>query len=204
MVAISGPPNVGKSTLINLLARREVAIVSPHAGTTRDVIEVQLDLDGYPVTVIDTAGIRDTEDPVEQEGVRRARLRAADSDLVLWMTDAEHERGGQIETPATTMWVVRNKIDLDSVDERAGAGTTIQSGQGSRDDLPNFRRSGRWHFGVGCCARGLCAGLFRIGRRQPDRPRTAEAIVARNRRWIAALPGCCGNRDRATSWLQKN
>src|SRR5579872_1353156 len=70
LVAISGPPNVGKSTLINLLARREVAIVSPHAGTTRDVIEVQLDLDGYPVTVIDTAGIRDTNDPIEQEGVR--------------------------------------------------------------------------------------------------------------------------------------
>ena len=77
MVAIAGPPNAGKSTLINRLARREVAIVSPHAGTTRDVIEVHLDLDGYPVTVIDTAGIRETDDPVEQEGVRRARERAA-------------------------------------------------------------------------------------------------------------------------------
>ena len=126
-VAISGPPNVGKSTLINLLARREVAIVSPHAGTTRDVIEVQLDLDGYPVTVIDTAGIRDTDDPVEQEGVRRARLRAAESDLVLWITDGEHERNESqfdVQTEATR-WVIRNKIDLDSVDERAGAGTTI-------------------------------------------------------------------------------
>src|SRR5271168_924912 len=103
MVAISGPPNVGKSTLINLLARREVAIVSPHAGTTRDVIEVQLDLDGYPVTVIDTAGIRITEDPVEQEGVRRARLRAAESDLVLWVTDGEGEgRGSNVEALAET------------------------------------------------------------------------------------------------------
>src|SRR5436190_678076 len=83
VVAIAGPPNVGKSTLMNQLARREVAIVSPHAGTTRDVIEVQMDLDGYPVTVIDTAGIRQTDDPVEQEGVRRARARAADADLVL-------------------------------------------------------------------------------------------------------------------------
>ena len=83
VVAIAGPPNVGKSTLMNQLARREVAIVSPHAGTTRDVIEVQLDLDGYPVTLIDTAGIRQTDDPVEQEGVRRARDRAAEADLVL-------------------------------------------------------------------------------------------------------------------------
>jgi tRNA modification GTPase len=122
-VAISGPPNVGKSTLINLLARREVAIVSPHAGTTRDVIEVQLDLDGYPVTVIDTAGIRDTADPVEQEGVRRARVRAAESDLVLWMTDDEQTNGdSEVRTPGdTAVWIVRNKIDLDPIGERAGA-----------------------------------------------------------------------------------
>src|SRR5438477_7670670 len=87
LVAIAGPPNVGKSTLMNQLARREVAIVSPHAGTTRDIIEVHLDLSGYPVTVIDTAGIRDTADPVEQEGVRRAQARTADADLILWLTD---------------------------------------------------------------------------------------------------------------------
>lgn len=113
VVAIAGPPNVGKSTLINQLARREVAIVSPHAGTTRDVIEVQLDLDGYPVTVIDTAGIRETDDPVEQEGVRRARARAAEADLVLWLVD---ERQGEVALPAvagdTPVWTVRNKIDL--------------------------------------------------------------------------------------------
>lgn len=110
VVAIAGPPNVGKSTLMNALARREVAIVSPHAGTTRDVIEVQLDLDGYPVTVIDTAGIRETDDPVEQEGVRRARARAAEADLVLWMSDPQHD-----EDPhqgAAPVWLVRNKIDL--------------------------------------------------------------------------------------------
>src|SRR3954452_7696331 len=111
--AIAGPPNVGKSTRINQLARREVAIVSPHAGTTRDVIEVQLDLDGYPVTVIDTAGIRETKDPVEQEGVRRARARAAEADLVLWIGDLERE----IDPPRgeAPVWVVRNKIDLDAV-----------------------------------------------------------------------------------------
>src|ERR1700723_2190377 len=96
------------------------------------IIEVQLDLDGYPMTLIDTAGIRDTEDPVEQEGVRRARLRAAESDLVLWVTDAEHEQSEKVGTSAATMWVVRNKIDLDSVGEPAGTGTAIQPGQGSQ------------------------------------------------------------------------
>jgi tRNA modification GTPase len=110
VVAIAGPPNVGKSTLINQLARREVAIVSPHAGTTRDIIEVQLDLDGYPVTLIDTAGIRDANDPVEQEGVRRARARAAEADLMLWLSDPEHDTP-PAERGAVT-WKVRNKIDL--------------------------------------------------------------------------------------------
>src|SRR6478736_6287571 len=108
VVAVTGPPNVGKSTLINQLARRDVAIVSPHAGTTRDVIEVQLDLDGYPVTVIDTAGIRETDDPVEQEGVRRARARAADADLVLWLVEGERA----VDPPSSQVWIVRNKIDL--------------------------------------------------------------------------------------------
>jgi tRNA modification GTPase len=111
VVAIAGPPNVGKSTLMNQLARREVAIVSPHAGTTRDIIEVQLDLDGYPVTVIDTAGIRETDDPVEQEGVRRARARAADADLVLWLADSP--RVAIPHDGAAPVWTVRNKIDLD-------------------------------------------------------------------------------------------
>jgi tRNA modification GTPase len=118
VVAIAGPPNVGKSTLINLLARREVAIVSPHAGTTRDIIEVQLDLDGYPVTLIDTAGVRETDDPVEQEGVRRARARAGEADLVLWLVDAEHEMARP--DGARPVWMVRNKIDLD-----AGRGAAV-------------------------------------------------------------------------------
>jgi tRNA modification GTPase len=110
VVAIAGPPNVGKSTLMNQLAQREVAIVSPHAGTTRDVIEVQLDLDGYPVTVIDTAGIRETDDPLEQEGVRRARARVAEADLVLWLSETDDSKVP--EDGNSPAWLVRNKIDL--------------------------------------------------------------------------------------------
>lgn len=113
IVAIAGPPNVGKSTLMNQLARREVAIVSPHAGTTRDVIEIALDLDGYPVTLIDTAGIRATDDPVEQEGVRRARARAAEADLVLWLVEDDSQE--PVIEGGAPVWLVRNKIDLNAV-----------------------------------------------------------------------------------------
>jgi tRNA modification GTPase len=115
VVAIAGPPNAGKSTLLNRIARREAAIVSPIPGTTRDVIEVHLDLDGYPVTLLDTAGIRDSDDLVEQEGVRRARQRASEADLVLWVYDAK-DGPPQDEAPllsgSVTKWMVRNKVDL--------------------------------------------------------------------------------------------
>jgi len=115
VVAIAGPPNAGKSTLLNRLARREAAIVSPYAGTTRDVIEVHLDLDGYPVTLLDTAGIRDSAEPVEQEGVRRARERAAAADLVVWVIDPSAgglAANGYAENFASAeVWLIRNKID---------------------------------------------------------------------------------------------
>jgi tRNA modification GTPase len=116
VVAIAGPPNAGKSTLLNRLARREAAIVSPYAGTTRDIIEVHLDLDGYPVMLLDTAGIRDSAEPVEQEGVRRARERAAAADLVLWVIDPSAGGLAANEYPENLapaeIWLVWNKIDL--------------------------------------------------------------------------------------------
>jgi tRNA modification GTPase len=122
-VAIAGPPNAGKSTLFNRLARREVAIVSPFPGTTRDVLEVHLDLGGYPVTVLDTAGIRESEDPVEREGVRRASEQAAGADLVLWVVDATSpqatlpfECAAQVQA-GSACWLVANKIDLIAADE---------------------------------------------------------------------------------------
>ncbi|NXV73757.1 GTPB3 GTPase, partial [Atlantisia rogersi] len=85
---IAGPPNVGKSSLLNLLCQRPAAIVSPVAGTTRDVVEVHLNIGGYPLVLSDTAGLRDATDPVEQEGVSRARDRLRQADLVLAVLDA--------------------------------------------------------------------------------------------------------------------
>lgn len=87
VVAVLGPPNAGKSSLVNRLARREVAIVTGRPGTTRDVLEVELELAGYPVTVLDTAGLREAQDEAEAEGVRRARMRAASADLRLLLFD---------------------------------------------------------------------------------------------------------------------
>lgn len=91
VVALCGPPNAGKSTLLNRLAGREVAIVSPSPGTTRDVLEVHLELAGQAVTLLDTAGLRETSEPVEREGVRRALARAEAADLVLWLSDTSAE-----------------------------------------------------------------------------------------------------------------
>jgi tRNA modification GTPase len=127
-VAVAGPPNAGKSTLFNRLARREAAIVSPFPGTTRDVLEVHLDLGGYPVTVVDTAGIRDAEDPVEREGVRRATEHAAVADLVLWVTEAGADAPNRCSysSPALDLptgkrlWRVLNKIDLLAEQENVG------------------------------------------------------------------------------------
>ncbi|KAJ7308379.1 hypothetical protein JRQ81_008919 [Phrynocephalus forsythii] len=88
-VAIAGPPNAGKSSLLNCLCQRPAAIVSPVAGTTRDVVEAAVNIGGFPVVLSDTAGLRDTRDAVEVEGVNRARQRVKDADLVLAILDAE-------------------------------------------------------------------------------------------------------------------
>ncbi len=109
-VVLAGPPNAGKSTLLNALAQRDVAIVSPIAGTTRDVIEVHCDLGGLPVIIVDTAGLRESADLIEQEGVSRARARVQDADLVLWLVPPE----GENSTPpsARRLLKVGTKADL--------------------------------------------------------------------------------------------
>ena len=114
-VAILGPPNAGKSSLFNELAKRDAAIVSDQAGTTRDVIEVHLDLGGYPVVVADTAGLRRTADLVEDEGVKRALQRASEADLKIIVLDGASADAPDDATMALIdddCFVVLNKSDI--------------------------------------------------------------------------------------------
>lgn len=124
-VTIIGAPNVGKSSLLNALARRDVAIISDVAGTTRDVVEVHLDLEGYPVTLADTAGLHrepspeDPQAPVEAEGMRRTRARAAAADVKLAVFDIRRARNPDPDTLAlidSDTTVIFNKRDLSDAD----------------------------------------------------------------------------------------
>jgi tRNA modification GTPase len=120
-VAIIGAPNVGKSTLLNRLAGRDVAITSEVAGTTRDVIEVQMDLDGLPVTLLDTAGVRDTDDIVEGLGVARAKERAERADFRIHLVMDPSEINRQLSPDDL---VVQAKSDLGRGDGLAISGKT--------------------------------------------------------------------------------
>ncbi|MDI3259235.1 MAG: tRNA uridine-5-carboxymethylaminomethyl(34) synthesis GTPase MnmE [Sinobacteraceae bacterium] len=124
---IVGRPNAGKSSLLNALAGSERAIVTAVPGTTRDVLREAIELDGFALSLADTAGLRETDDPVEREGVRRARLELERADLALLVTEAEHAEDDLAllaEVPTATRLVVVNKIDLDGspaqVQMRAG------------------------------------------------------------------------------------
>jgi tRNA modification GTPase len=130
-VALLGAPNAGKSSLLNALARRDAAIVSAEAGTTRDVIEVRLDLAGLPIIVSDTAGIREAMNEVEREGIRRSLAAARDADLILWLTDT-----GDSNLPDTisreTSLVIRSKSDLarESTADEAALAVSALTGAG--------------------------------------------------------------------------
>ena len=122
--AITGPPNVGKSSLMNALAGREVAIVSARPGTTRDVLEARIVLGGVPVTLVDTAGLRDTGDEIEAEGVRRALARASEADLVVQVIDP------WTDPAASHGRLVANKIDLDRAIPSGAMGVSALTGAG--------------------------------------------------------------------------
>ncbi len=125
VVAITGAPNVGKSSLINALAGRDVAITSEHPGTTRDALEAWIELAGVPVVLVDTAGLRATNDPVEAEGVRRARAREADADIVLRVVEA----GGDGLWASHSGLLVANKTDL-RPPQAGSLGVSAKTGQG--------------------------------------------------------------------------
>ena len=135
-IAILGAPNVGKSSILNALVGREAAIVSARAGTTRDVVEVRLDLAGVPATLADTAGLRDSPDEIEAEGIRRARLRAGEADLIIAVFAAD--RAPDAETLALLdgerVLVVANKADLAAppatIGDRAALPVSARTGEG--------------------------------------------------------------------------
>lgn len=122
-VAILGPPNIGKSTLLNALAGRDAALTSEIAGTTRDVIEVRMDLEGLPVTILDTAGLRQTEDVVEALGIGRALARAATADLRVVLIDDGLPEGLDLQPDDI---VLRGKADLMGAAPAAISGKTGQ------------------------------------------------------------------------------
>ena len=132
LVAILGPPNAGKSTLLNRLARREAAIVSDEPGTTRDLIEIDLDLGGLPITLVDTAGLRESESAVERIGVARARARAGDADLILWLSEGGAEPAPDFGSEAAEVLRVATKADA------------VAASRGRSGALRPRRRGGRY------------------------------------------------------------
>jgi tRNA modification GTPase len=180
-VVIVGRPNVGKSTLLNALAGEAVAITSDIPGTTRDVLRVHLQIDGVPIEVTDTAGLRETEDTVERIGIERARGAMATADLVLWLVDergvAEEDKALMVELPLDLQrLVVRSKADL-------VAEVTASS---DRDDLPSIDLTVSARIGEGLDTLRT-AILQRMGWRADISP-----VIARERH-VAALQDAAGH-----------
>ncbi|MFG1399107.1 tRNA uridine-5-carboxymethylaminomethyl(34) synthesis GTPase MnmE [Roseixanthobacter pseudopolyaromaticivorans] len=173
-IAIAGPPNAGKSTLLNRLAGREAAIVSHRPGTTRDVLEVHLELAGQAVTLIDTAGLRETDDEVEAEGIRRARARAGAADLVLWLS----EEGDAPPPELAHALAVRTKADKaetgDAARENTGSVLAISAATGQ----------------------GMEALLARIEARAAELGGGEPALITRERQRLA-LQDALAHLDRA-------
>lgn len=141
-VALAGLPNAGKSSLLNALAKSDVAIVTDEAGTTRDIKEVPLDLDGQLVILVDMAGLRDTDSKAEAEGVRRARAEIESADLVLWLQAPNTHQDNMIPPDA---WVIASKADLaGGVGERR---VSVRTGEGIKELLDAVRGQARLKIG---------------------------------------------------------
>ena len=159
-LAIVGKPNAGKSSLLNALLGEERAIVTDQAGTTRDIVREEILIDGIPVSILDTAGLRHSEDIVEQEGIRRARAAMDNADIVLWLIDgtAQHDDGDSIDIadgkPLLKVWNKADCVQLADGDPHlwisAKSGQGIEAlkaaiarlaGQENRDESPFIARA---------------------------------------------------------------
>lgn len=184
-VVIAGRPNVGKSSLLNALAGEDLAIVTPHPGTTRDPLRSEIAVAGLPVQLVDTAGLRAEADPIEQEGIRRAQAQLEQADVILWLFDqANDPDAGALATvtlpPQVPLLLVRNKIDLTAdspgiyrrPDGSEEIALSVQTGAG----LALLRARLAQHLGVSG------EGLFSARRRHLDALRRALAAVEEARR----------------------
>lgn len=162
-VAILGAPNVGKSTLLNAIAGREAAITSEIAGTTRDVIEVRLDLQGLPVTLLDTAGLRETSDVVESIGIERALSRANAADLRVFLTESD----GPVDLAREGDIILRAKADLSGGD---AGGISGKTGEGVAELLQEI--------GARLSMRAAAAGLATRERHRSAMDRALGSIAA--------------------------
>jgi tRNA modification GTPase len=184
-IVLIGETNAGKSSLFNALVAREAAIVTPIPGTTRDVLDAQLILDGYAVTLSDTAGLRESVDPVEAEGVRRARARAEEADLRLWVRAPGDPEGAASAYAKSDDLVVWTKADL-APTQPDGLGVSTVTGQGM-DAL---------HAAIGDRLRqDLCGADFPAVTRARHRLRLSEALeaVEAGRRALDVAPEMAGD-----------
>lgn len=194
-VAIIGPPNAGKSTLLNRIAQRDVALVSNIAGTTRDVIELRLDLRGLPVTLLDTAGLRESQDPVEMMGVERARKRAADADLRIHLSEEGVFQDGYREGDLA----FRSKADLAQDDPvNSVSGTSGKGVERLLDQIYDFLRDRAIDSGI-ISHKRQADSLHRAETALDVRPDTAPEFVAEAVRRacheLAAMVGKVGAED---------
>jgi len=184
-VVLAGPPNAGKSSLLNRLTRREAAIVTDIPGTTRDVLREQIQIDGMPVHVLDTAGLRESDDPVEQAGVRRARDQIEHADRVLFVIDDQSEPevwGAEFERlPRSRLTLLRNKADLSG----RKIGTPASEGPDGVSEIALSARTGEGidilceHLKACMGFQNQATGQFSARRRHVDALERTRALIER-------------------------
>ncbi len=135
-VVFAGPTNAGKSSLFNYIAGREAAIISPSPGTTRDVLEAPTSIGGTPFVLIDTAGLRESDDEIEAIGMERARQSVAEADLILWL-------GAEQDRPSGHSIVVQSKIDEQPSADNADIGVSARTGEGVAELIALIRDRAR-------------------------------------------------------------